>query len=161
MSHRAQHYSGICEVRTRVITYLACTYQMLRDGNHVSGLVGLAKDLLLLRARGLPSFKGLRAAIPCVVRKKNSGFSGLRIWQKRPQEAPQASNKYLHMTLCPRATRSHLCSPSDVQLVLRCQSQFTALDHGAPSKKKKKKEKKIAGILLVISVVPGTGTCPE
>lgn len=60
--------------------------------------------------------------IPCVVREKNSRFSGLRIWQKRPQEAPKASNKYLHMTLCPHATRSHLCSPSDVQQVIQCQS---------------------------------------
>lgn len=105
-------------------TYLACTYQMLWDGNHVSGLFGLAEDLLSLRARGLPSFEGLWAVIPCVVRKKNSGFSGPRIRLKRPQEAPEASNKYLHMTLCPRATRSHLCSPSDVQRVLTCQSTF-------------------------------------
>lgn len=53
---------------------------MLWDGDHVSGLFGLAEDLLALRARGLPSFKGLRATIPCVVREKEQRVLRAEDW---------------------------------------------------------------------------------
>lgn len=36
-----------------IMTYLASTCQMLRDGNHVSGLLGLAKGLLSLKSSWL------------------------------------------------------------------------------------------------------------